>query len=226
MRLLTRFLATVRGVFQPGALDDDVADELRFHLDRQIQANLTAGMSRDEATRAAHLTVGSLEVIREESRAARPGAFLHQLGRDLSFGVRLLRRAPAFAAISALVVALGIGTTTAIFSVVYGVMLRPLPYGEPERLVAIWTDLPNEAAPRTRVNAADYRDWRDRTSVFEDAALGNAPQNFNLIGSGEPERLLAGRLSSGLLPVLRVDAGARSRVLTPQEEQSRPATAS
>ncbi len=219
MRLLTRFLATVRGVFQPGALDDDVADELRFHVDRQIQANLTAGMSRDEATRAAHLTVGSLEVIREESRAARPGACLHQLVRDLSFGVRLLRRAPAFAAISALVVALGIGTTTAIFSVVYGVMLRPLPYGEPERLVAIWTHLPNEAAPRTRVYAADYRDWRDRTSVFEGAALGNAPQNFNLIGSGEPERLLAGRLSSGLLPVLRV-APTLGRGFSATEEQS------
>ncbi len=219
MRLLARFLATVRGVFQPGALDDDVADELRFHLDRQIQANLTAGMSRDEATRVAHLTVGSLVVIREESRAARPGALLHQLARDLRFGLRLLRRAPSLAAISALVVALGIGTTTAIFSVVYGVMLRPLPYGDPERLVAIWTHLPNEAAPRPRVYAADYRDWRDRTSVFEGAALANAPQNFNLIGSGEPERLLAGRLSSGLLPVLRV-APTLGRGFTTTEEQS------
>ena len=84
--------------------------------------------------------------------------------------------------------------------------------------MAIWTRLPNDAAPRTRVYAADYRDWRDRTSVFEDAALGNAPQNFNLIGSGEPERLLAGRLSSGLLPVLRV-APALGRGFTAHEEQ-------
>ena len=68
------------------------------------------------------------------------------------------------------------------------------------------------------MNAADYRDWRDRTSVFEGAALGNAPQNFNLIGSGEPERLLAGRLSSGLLPVLRV-APALGRGFTASEEQ-------
>lgn len=217
MRLLARTVATVRGVFRPGALDDDVADELRFHLDRQIQANLDAGMSPDEATRAAHLTVGSLEVIREESRAARPGAILHQLGRDLIFGVRLLRRAPTFAAISALV-ALGIGTTTAIFSVVYGVMLRPLPYGEPERLVTIWTRLP-DGGPRARVNAADYQDWRTRNRVFEDTALGNAPQNFNLVGSGEPERLLAGRLSSNLLPVLRVTP-ALGRGFTPQEERS------
>jgi putative ABC transport system permease protein len=218
VRILPRILATVRGVFRPGALDAGVADELRFHLDRQIQANLNAGMSRDEATRAAHLMVGSLEVIREESRAARPGALLHQLTRDLLFGLRLLRRAPGLAAISALVVALGIGTTTAIFSVVYGVMLRPLQYGEPEQLVAIWTHLPDEAGARPRVNAADYRDWRDRTSVFEGAALGNAPQNFNLIGSGEPERVLAGRLSAGLLPVLRV-VPALGRGFTAGEER-------
>ena len=142
MRLLTRFLATVRGVFQPGALDDEVADELRFHLDRQIQANLTAGMSPDEATRAAHLTVGSLEVIREESRAARPGAFLHQLGRDLSFGVRLLRRRRPSRRSARWSWRWASAPPPRLFSVVYGVMLRPLPYGEPERLVAIWTRLP------------------------------------------------------------------------------------
>jgi putative ABC transport system permease protein len=84
--------------------------------------------------------------------------------------------------------------------------------------VAICTQLPQEAAPRPRVNAADYRDWRDRTSVFEGAGLGNAPQNFNLIGSGEPERLLAGRLSSGLLPVLRV-VPVLGRGFTASEEQ-------
>jgi putative ABC transport system permease protein len=144
-------------------------------------------------------------------------SLMHQVGRDLAFGTRLLRRAPGFAAISALVVALGIGTTTAIFSVVYGVMLRPLPYAVPDRLVALWSRLPN-SPQRVRVNPADHRDLRSSNTVFEDVALANAPQNFNLIGSGEPERLVAARLSSNLFPVLGVSP-ALGRTFTSNEEQ-------
>ena len=175
-------------------------------------------MRPDEAQRAAHLTIGSIEAIREESRSGRPGALIRQVGRDLAFGIRLLRRAPGFAGISVLVVALGIGTTTAIFSVVYGVMLRPLPYVEPDRLVALWSRLPN-SVQRARVNPADHRDLRSSNSVFEDIALANAPQNFNLIGSGEPERLVAARLSSNLLSVLRVSPEL-GRAFTSDEERS------
>src|SRR4030095_11552822 len=131
----------------------------------------------------------------EESRAAHPGALARQVARDLAFGIRLLRRAPGVAVISALIVALGVGSTTAIFSVVYGVMLRPLPYTQPERLVALWTRLPN-SAQRTRANAADYQEWRRSNTVFEDIALANSPQNFNLIGAGEPERVGARPLVS------------------------------
>jgi putative ABC transport system permease protein len=203
MRALARFAAAVRGYFRPESLDAEVSEELRFHLERQIEMNRRAGMSPEEAQRAAHLAVGSVETIREESRGARPGALMHQVVRDLVFGVRLLRRAPGLAIISALVVALGIGTTTAIFSVVYGVMLRPLPYPEPDRLVALWSRLPN-SSQRVRANPADHREWLVSNTVFEDIALATAPQNFNLIGSGEPERVVAGRLSSNLLPVLRV----------------------
>jgi len=216
--MLARISAMLRGVFRPGALDEEVSQELRFHLDRQIQVNLEAGMPQAEARRAAQAIVGNIDAIREESRAARPGALLHQVARDLMFGMRLLRRAPGLAATSALVVALGIGTTTAIFSVVYGVLLRPLPYPEPERLVAIWTRLP-DGGPRVPMNPADHRALRSSNTVFEDVALGNAPQNFNLIGSGEPERLLAGRLSSNLPGVFRITP-ALGRTFTAAEEQS------
>jgi putative ABC transport system permease protein len=190
-----RFDASRGGVpwlVQAFRLGREVSEELRFHLERQIETNIEAGIRPDEARRAAHLAIGSIEAIREESRSGRPGALMRQIGRDLAFGIRLLRRAPGFAGISALVVALGIGTTTAIFSVVYGVMLRPLPYAEPDRLVALWSRLPN-SVQRARVNPADHRDLRSSNSVFEDIALANAPQNFNLIGSGEPERLVSSR---------------------------------
>jgi putative ABC transport system permease protein len=218
MRAWTRVAAVLRGWFRPSVLDAEVSEELRFHLERQIETNIEAGMRPDEARRAAHLALGNIEAIREESRSGRPGALLRQIGRDVAFGIRLLRRAPGFAVTSALVVALGIGTTTAIFSVVYGVMLRPLPYGEPDRLVALWSRLPN-SVQRARINPADHRDLRSGNSVFEDIALANAPQNLNLIGSGEPERLVAARLSSTLLSVLGASPEL-GRAFTPDEEHS------
>lgn len=218
MPFLSRIAAALGGWFRPHGLDAEVSEELRFHLERQIEANVAAGMTPDEARRAAHLTIGSIEAVREQSRAGRPGALVHQIARDLAFGLRLLGRAPGFALVSALVVALGIGTTTAIFSIVYGVMLRPLPYADADRLVALWTELPN-APQRARMNPADYRDVRDSSTVFDDIALANAPQNFNLLGWGEPERLVAARLSSNLLSVLGMSP-ALGRGFTPSEEQS------
>ena len=152
------------------------------------------------------------------SRMMRQSTLLHQIIRDVAFGLRLLRRAPGFSATAALIVALGVGTTTAIFSVVYGVMLRPLPYPEHDRLVALWTRLP-DASLRARINPADQRDLRATSSVFEDVALASVPQNFNLIGSGEPERVIAARLSANFLSVLRVNP-ALGRGFTEDEERS------
>jgi putative ABC transport system permease protein len=217
MHRRTRIGAALRGWFRPDALDSELSEELRFHLERQIEVNIEAGMTPEEARRSAHLTIGSIEAVREASRAGRPGALMHQLGRDLAFGMRLLRRTPGFALVSVLIVALGTGTTTAIFSIVYGVMLRPPAFGEPDRIVAIWSRVPN-VPQRVGVNPPDHRDLLGSNTVFEDVALANAPQNFNLLGTGEPERLVAARLSSNLLSVLRVTP-ARGRPFVPDDEQ-------
>ena len=213
-----RITAALRGWFRPDSLDDELSEEIRFHLEHEVEANIQSGMAPNEARRAARLTIGSVDAVREESRAARHGALAHQIIRDLAFGVRLLRKAPGFGATAILVVALGIGTTTAIFSVVYGVMLRPLPYAEPDRLVALWS-WPPDATQRTRLNVADYRDLRQSTRVFEEIALANAPQNFNLIGAGEAERLVAARLSAEMFPVLRV-APVLGRPFTADDQRS------
>ena len=137
--------------------------------------------------------------------------------RHLALGFRLFRHAPGFAAASLLIVALGVGTTTAIFSVVYGVMLRPLPYPEPDRLVAVWSRTP-AAAGRVKVNPADQRDLVRATGVFEDVALANAPQNFNLVGDGEPERVVAARLASNIFSVLRINPRLGRRFTTNDEQ--------
>ena len=121
---------------------------------------------------------------------------------DFRYAFRQLLKNPGFAAVAVLTLALGIGATTAIFSVVYAVVLRPLPFPESERLVAIWTQTPQ--VDRLPMAAANQKDLKSQNTVFEDIALLSRVANYNLTGDGEPERLLAARIAANLLPLLRV----------------------
>jgi putative ABC transport system permease protein len=218
MRTFHRLAVALRSWFSPGAQDAEFGDELRFHLERLIESNLEAGLSPAAARRAAHLSIGHLEGLREESRSARSGAIMRQMLRDVAYGARLLRKAPAFAITGIVIVALGISAVTAIFSVVYGVILRPLPFREPDRLVGLWTQAPRLALVNVQVNAADHREWQASNHVFEDIALVRTIANFNLVGDGEPERLFGARVSSSLFPVLGVTP-AIGRTFTEDEDE-------
>src|SRR5688572_24267787 len=121
----------------------------------------------------------------------------------LRAAIRLLVKQPTFTAAVVLTLALGIGATTAMFSVVYGVLLRPLPFGEPDRLVRLWTAFKPHMA-RGAVSAANGRDWRAQNHVFEDVALIHSNRSYNFAGKGEPERLLGARVSASLFPILQV----------------------
>ncbi len=138
MRILHQIVALWRSLFRSARIDADLADEMRFHIERETEANIARGMSPEAAHRAARLKFGSVEVAQETSRDERPGVGARRMLQDVRFGVRLLRKSPAFGITAIAIVALGIGAATAIFSVVYGVMLKPLPFREPERLVGIW----------------------------------------------------------------------------------------
>jgi putative ABC transport system permease protein len=218
MRALDRLGVRLRGWVRPRLDDETLSEELAFHIERQVQVNIEAGMTPSQARRAAHLAVGSVQAIRQESSESRPGAVARQIVRDLVYGTRILRKSPGFAATSILIVALGIGAATAIFSVVYGVAWRPLPYQEPDRLVSLWTRMPQLNAQRANVNAADYRDWRTDNHVFEDIALVRHIANFNLLGAGEPERLFGARVSPNLFKVLGV-APALGRTFVEGEDE-------
>ncbi len=135
---------------------------------------------------------------------------------DLRYAFRQLLKNPGFTAVVALTLALGIGATTAIFSVVYAVVLRPLPFPESERLVAIWTQTPQ--VDRLPMAAANHRDLKSQNTVFEDIAMSSRVANYNLTGDGEPERLLATRVAANLFPLLRVKP-ALGRGFTEDENQ-------
>ncbi len=202
MRWRHRLSVVWREWFGSSALDRETAEELRFHFDRQVEANLAAGMPLEQARRAAALAIGNVESIRESSGESRAGAMTRQFGRDVQYGVRLLTKSPGFALSAIAIVAAGIASVTAIFSVVYGVVLKPLPFPDPDRLVQIWGR--TALYERDAVSAADEREWQAQSTVFEGIALYNPLANDNLTGSGEPERLLGARISADLLTVLGV----------------------
>jgi putative ABC transport system permease protein len=219
MRWHHRLYVALRGLFASSSIERDLNEELRFHFDRQVESNLAAGMTPEQARRSAAILVGNPEPIREQSRDGRAGAVARQIGRDISYGARLLIKAPGFSVSAIAIVALGIASVTTIFSVVYGIAMRPLPYREPDRLVNIWTVSTTGSLGRSFVNGADHRDWLAQSRVFEDIAVQRNIANFNLIGDGaEPERLLAARISANLLPLLGVSP-AMGRNFTEDEDE-------
>ena len=217
MRWHHRLYVALRGWFHSSTIDRELDEELQFHFDRQVEANLEAGMTREQARRSAAMAIGNFDPIRETSRDGRAGALVRQFARDVVLGARLLVKARLFSLTAIAIVALGIASVTAIFSVVYGILLKPLPFPEPDRLVQIWTRSPRYA--RDAVSAADRRDWQSENTVFTGIALYNPLANFNLTdGSGDPERLLAGRISANSHAVLGV-APVLGRAFTEDEDE-------
>ena len=137
------------------------------------------------------------------------------LFQDLRYGWRTWRKSPGLAAVALLTLALGIGANTAIFSVVNGVLLRPLPYPEPESLVMIWED-PGDI-PRNSVNPRNYADWREQNEAFSQVAA-ITPQSVNLTGEGEPERIVSARVAASFFSILQVNP-AIGRGFLPTEDQ-------
>src|SRR5580765_1440366 len=198
--LLMRLRALVRG----DAADRELGDEMRAHLEHLVAGHIARGLAPEAAREAARREFGPVTQLAEESRDARGVAWLANGWQDIRYGGRLMRRTPAFAAAAIVTIALGIGATTAMFSVVYGVVLRPLPYRDPDRLVNLWSTAPRRGLPRAYVGMANVYDWKARNLVFEDIAALRAVANFNLTGQGEPERLNGSRVSANLFPVLGV----------------------
>ena len=215
MRIFHQIVALWRALFQSARIDADLADEMRFHVDRETEANVARGMSPEAARRAARLTFGSIDAAHETSRDDRPGAGAREMLRDIRFGARLLVKSPVFGITGIAIVALGIGATTAIFSVVYGVMLRPLPYREPDRLVTIWLQ---RSMGRSYPSAADVAELRQLRSAFTDIAMVRSSTNLNLVGDGEPRRLQGARVSPNLFAVLGVSP-TLGRTFAPEEDQ-------
>ena len=196
--------------------DDELETEIQHHIELAVRERVERGESPEEARAKVLREFGNVALVQEVTREMWTGASLALLIQDLRFGLRMLLKSPGFSLVVILTLALGIGATTAIFSVVYGVVLRPLPFGDSERLVAIWTHTPQ--VDRLPVAAADHRDIKEQNTVFEDIAILRASANYNLSGDGQPEWLQGSSIPANLFPLLKVEA-ALGRNFTPEENQ-------
>lgn len=204
-------------LFHRAKAERNLDKELEFHLAQETDANIRAGMSPDEARLAALRSFGGVAQVREECRDAWGVRFLDNLRQDLGYGLRGLRRNPGFALVVVLTLALGIGANTAIFSVVHGVLFRPLPYAEPHRLVQVEQSTRNTAANGYGFSFTELEDYRGRTHAFAGLAEYHSMW-FILLGRPEPERVQTGVVSANFFSLLGVSP-MLGRDFTPADDQ-------
>jgi predicted permease len=205
-----------RALFRNEELERELAAELRFHLESDTAQNLQSGMSAEEARLAALRSFGGVEQSKEECRDARRVKVVRELCQDVRYALRMLRKHPTFTAVSVITLALGIGANTAIFSVVSAVLLRPLSYPEPERLMQIGRSYSgNEVYPASEPK---FMFWRDNNHSFEAmAATQGFGSGVNASGGSEPEYVEGIRVSSEFFRVLGV-LPATGRIFTKEED--------
>ena len=208
MRWARKLMAVVR----KRRLDDELQEELAAHVDMLANDNVAAGMSRREARRAARIAVGNLGVAHELHRDARGLPTLESFLQDLRYAFRTLRRDYGFTTVAVLILALGIGANATVFSIVDALLLRPLPFTQPDQLVWIENgsaDNPGDTNPsKLASRVLVYREWRDSSGLFADMAAYSpffTRASWALTGDGEPERLVGVRVTDNLFPLLGVD---------------------
>jgi predicted permease len=190
--------------------------ELQFHFDELVADYIRRGMSEDEARRKARKEFGGMESVKEECRDERPTLWLDSILQDVRFALRSMRKNAALAVTVIGTLALGIGANTAIFTVMNGVLFRPLPYAQPDRLVTLFETMPQW--PRASAAYLNYLDWRKLDTTCQDLAALRW-EDFNLTGSGDPERLHGRMVSASAFPVLGV-APVLGRTFTPEEDRA------
>jgi len=212
-----RTIATrLRGLFHKRQLEEDLDAKLRQHLELLAQENIRRGMSSEEARYAARREFGGVEQTKENYRDQRGLPFVETLLQDIRFGLRMLAKSPGFTVVAILTLALGIGANTAIFSVVKAVLLRPLPFKDPARLVRVNESV--DKGGRSPVAYPNYLDWRAQNTVFEEmAAYGDC--EMILSGTDKAERVYCEQASDTYFPLLGVSA-VIGRTFTPEENST------
>jgi predicted permease len=214
-RLFDILVLRLRTLFARTRVERELDREISFHLDQLAQENIAHGVSPDEARRAAKRSLGGVTQIQEECRDMRRTNYIETVWNDLRYASRTLARTPGFTIIIVLTLALSIGANSAIFSVIQGVLLRPLPYRQAERLVRVYFQ--SDSQPKFPLNPNDFRDFRERNRTFESVAAMTR-HDVQLSGSGADPVMLRGfSVTAGYFGVLGLKP-ARGRDFTAEDE--------
>jgi len=197
MSILSRIAALTRNLFERPSVERDLDDELRAYVELLAAEKMRQGMVPAAAKRAALIEAGGVDQLKEHVRDVRAGALFDIVAKDVRFGVRSLAKTPSFTAAAVLALALGIGANTAMLSVVNGVLLRPLPYEDADRLVVILHKGRNPIAP------ANFVDWSTQTRSFSATAAADY-WTPNLTGTDNPEHIDGLHVTASLFPMLGV----------------------
>src|ERR687890_90748 len=186
--MMGRLWRRLRALLRRDSLDSELDTELRYHLERQVAEYVSEGLTQEEARLAALRDFGGVTQSRERCREARGVRPVEDLRQDIVYGLRVLRRNPVFSLVAVVTLALGIGANTALFSITNAVIFRPLPFPEPERLMTLWEGSPKSEDSRVIVSPANYLDWREQTSSFEE--MGAYVDDFYNVSEDDarPER--------------------------------------
>ena len=203
MSILSWLRTSIRNLLGRSTVERELDDELRAYVDELAAEKASAGASPEEARRAAVMEVGGVARVKDQIRDERPGMMLDNTARDLRLGFRQLRRSPGFAAIAVVTIALGIGATSAIFSVVNAVALKPLPYPNADRLVFITSQFPTLGFDKFWLSPPEYFELRERAKSYTDIAAYTASA-VNVSDGTRPERVNALVITANLFDVLGV----------------------
>jgi len=212
--MITRIWRAIMDLIRRQRAEQELDEELRTHLEHQIDQNMARGMDAEEARYAAQRLFGGVQQVKERCRDMRGLNLIESIIQDLRYGFRQLRRNPGFTAVAVITLALGIGANTAIFSVVNAVLLRPLPYADPGRLVWI-----TDYIPRMHMRAVpdpDYTVWKDHNKVFSQLSAYGGGADYNLTGEGRPQRVEGWAVTANFLPTLGIHP-ALGRNFLPEE---------
>jgi putative ABC transport system permease protein len=209
--------ARLEALVRRGRAERDTEEELRFHVEMETEKHVGQGMPREEAQRRARLALGGVAQTQEEVRDARGVRLLEDLGRDLAFAWRQLRRTPAFTVVAVLTLALGIGANTAIFSIVDGVMLRPAPFDDINRLMVVWETDRASGTTREPASIPDFADFQRQSRRFQHLAAFTAAEVTITPETGDPGRVPALAITHGFLPMLGLRP-LTGRAFLPEED--------
>ncbi len=200
----SRLSSLLANLFHRQRLDRDLDDELRAYLDQLTEEKRRAGMAADEARRAARIELGGLQQVKEEVRQVRTGQMFEEFLHDLRYGARTLRKNPAFAIVAILALALGIGANTAMFSVAYGILLRPLLYPHADRVAVVFMNYFPRDFKFGTMCIRDYQTWKENNRAFEDPSLFSGLRMDIGGQEGVPEQVQGAAVTAGFFSTMSV----------------------